>query len=64
MLTVVNGIGVWTVHMLLVFTLGRPNVLPVDDFALKKAAKDLYGFRKIPDEKKLLKLSEKFNWEP
>ncbi len=64
MLTVVKGIGVWTVHMLLVFTLGRHNVLPVGDFALRKAAKNLYGLRKFPDEKRLLKLSKQFNWEP
>ncbi len=64
MLTFVKGIGVWTVHMLLVFTLGRPNVLPVGDFALRKAAKKLYGLRKVPDEKRLIRLSRQFNWEP
>ena len=64
MLTAVKGIGVWTVHMLLVFTLGRVNILPVGDFALRKAAKNVYGLRKIPDEKKLRHLSKKFNWTP
>lgn len=64
MLTVVKGIGVWTVHMLLVFTLGRVNVLPVGDFALRKAAKNIYGLKKIPDEKKIVRLSKQYNWEP
>lgn len=64
MLTRVKGIGEWTVHMLLVFTLCRPNVLPLGDFALKKAAKNLYGLRKMPDEKRLAKLSKQFGWEP
>ena len=64
MLTVVKGIGVWTVHMLLVFTLGRVTVLPVGDFALRKAAKNIYGLKKIPDEKKIVRLSKQYNWEP
>ncbi len=64
MLTVVKGIGTWTVQMLLVFTLGRVNVLPVGDFALRKAAKTIYGLKKIPDESKIVRLSKQYNWEP
>lgn len=36
-LTQVRGVGVWTAHMLLIFRLGRPDVLPVGDFAIRKA---------------------------
>ncbi len=36
-LTQVRGIGVWTAHMFLMFRLGRPDVLPVGDFAIRKA---------------------------
>ena len=64
MLTKVKGISVWTVQMLLIFTLGRLNILPLGDFALRRAAKNVYGLRKIPDEKKLLFLSRKNNWSP
>ncbi len=35
-LTQVRGVGVWTVEMLLIFRLGRPDVLPVDDYAVRK----------------------------
>lgn len=63
-LTAVKGIGVWTVHMFLIFTLCRPNVLPVNDLGIRKAAMKLYGLRKLPDEKKLLNISRKFGWEP
>ena len=64
MLTSVKGIGTWTVQMLLVFSMCRLNVLPLGDFALRRAAKNIYGLRKIPDEKKLLKLSKLYGWAP
>lgn len=41
-LTVVRGIGSWTVHMLMIFSLGRPDVMPVGDFAIRKAFSILY----------------------
>ena len=41
-LTPVRGIGVWTVQMLLIFYLGRPDVLPIGDFAIRKAFSQLY----------------------
>ena len=41
----VRGIGPWTVQMLLIFTLGRPNVFPVDDLGIQLAIKKLYGLR-------------------
>ncbi|MFA6003566.1 MAG: DNA-3-methyladenine glycosylase 2 family protein [Elusimicrobiota bacterium] len=47
-LTEVRGIGVWTVHMLLIFTLGRPDVLPSGDFAIRSAFGRLYRKRGQP----------------
>lgn len=47
-LTQVRGIGPWTVHMLLIFHLGRPNVMPTGDFAIRLAFKRLYGKRRDP----------------
>ncbi len=41
-LTEVRGIGEWTAHMFLMFRLGRPDVLPVGDFAIRKAFGILY----------------------
>ncbi len=63
-LTKVKGIGIWTVHMFLIFTLCRLNVLPVSDLGLKNAIKKLYGFREIPDENKIKIISLKNGWEP
>lgn len=61
-LTKVKGIGRWTAEMFLIFSLGRPNVLPVDDFGLRKAVQRLYGFAECPTEAQLRQLAEK--WEP
>lgn len=47
-LTEVRGIGPWTVHMLLIFHLGRPDVLPTGDFAIRLAFRQLYGKRREP----------------
>lgn len=47
-LTGVRGIGPWTVHMLLIFHLGRPDVLPTGDFAIRLAFRRLYGKRREP----------------
>ena len=41
-LTAVRGIGPWTVHMLMIFHLGRPDVMPTGDFAIRKAFSLLY----------------------
>lgn len=48
-LTSVRGIGPWTVHMLLIFRLGRPDVLPTGDFAIRKAFQ--LGWRKRKEPK-------------
>ncbi|MFC2140045.1 DNA-3-methyladenine glycosylase family protein, partial [Bacteroidota bacterium] len=63
-LTQVKGIGVWTVHMFLIFTLGRLNVLPYSDLGIKKAILLNYNLRKLPDEQKIIKLAQKNNWSP
>lgn len=44
-LTPIKGVGRWTVEMLLMFTLGRPDVFPADDLGIQNAMKRLYGLR-------------------
>lgn len=44
-LTAIKGVGRWTVEMLLMFSLGRPDVFPVDDLGIQNAMKKLYGLR-------------------
>jgi DNA-3-methyladenine glycosylase II len=51
MLTQVKGIGRWTAEMFLIFSLGRLDVLPVDDLGVRAAIKDLYGLDDLPDKK-------------
>ena len=61
-LTAVKGIGRWTAEMFLIFTLNRPDVLPVDDLGLRKAAQTVFKLRELPDAPKLRRLAEP--WEP
>ena len=53
-LTAVRGIGPWTVHMLLIFHLGRPDVMPTGDFAIRLAFKKLYRKRGEPKPEAIL----------
>jgi methylated-DNA-[protein]-cysteine S-methyltransferase len=52
-LTEVRGIGRWTVQMLLMFRLGRPDVLPVDDYGVRKGFAYTYRKRKMPTPREL-----------
>lgn len=59
-LTRVRGVGRWTVEMLLIFTLGRPDVWPVDDFGVRAGWRIAYGLPEMPAPKELQALGEKF----
>ncbi len=61
-LTEVRGIGRWTVEMLLIFQLGRPDVLPADDFGVRNGCRLAYGLAELPKPKELLALGER--WRP
>jgi DNA-3-methyladenine glycosylase II len=61
-LTAVRGIGRWTVEMLLLFDLGRPDVWPVDDYGVRKGFAKTFRRRQLPTPKQLMKLGEK--WRP
>jgi DNA-3-methyladenine glycosylase II len=61
-LTTVRGIGPWTVHMLLIFHLGRPDVMPTGDFAIRLAFKKLYRKRKDPLPESIVKHARR--WQP
>ena len=61
-LTAVKGFGRWTAEMFLMFRLHRPDVLPVGDLGVVNAVRKLYGLRKQPDTKRLLKMGEL--WRP
>ena len=61
-LTEVRGVGRWTVEMLLIFQLGRPDVLPADDFGVRNGFRIAYCKRDLPDAKDLLAFGER--WKP
>jgi len=61
-LTQVKGVGVWTAHMFLMFTLRRPNVLPTGDFGVQMAIKKHYKKRKLPKPELMEKIAKR--WEP
>lgn len=61
-LTQVKGVGVWTAHMFLMFTLKRPNVLPTGDFGVQMAIKKHYNKRKMPKPLQMEEIAKP--WEP
>lgn len=61
-LTAVKGIGRWTAEMMLIFQLGRPDVLPVDDVGLLRSIQTAYGLHGRPSAAQVLRLGEK--WRP
>jgi DNA-3-methyladenine glycosylase II len=62
LLTDIRGVGSWTVDMLMMFTLCRPDIMPVTDYGVRKGFQVLYRKRKLPTPKQLEKFSEK--WRP
>ena len=56
----VRGIGRWTVEMLLLFDLARPDVWPIHDYGVQKGFAKTFGKRKLPTPKQLLKHGKKF----
>ncbi len=61
-LTEARGVGRWTVEMLLIFQLGRKDVLPVDDFGVRTGFRVAYKKRGMPKPKALLKFGKR--WRP
>jgi len=61
-LTAVKGIGEWTAHMFLMFTLRRPDVLPTGDLGVRNAAMRAYGLERLPTPAELKALAEP--WRP
>jgi DNA-3-methyladenine glycosylase II len=61
-LTQVKGVGVWTAHMFLIFTLKRQNILPTGDFGIRMAIRKHYHKRKLPNPVQMEKIARP--WEP
>jgi DNA-3-methyladenine glycosylase II len=61
-LTAVKGIGVWTVHMFLMFALQRPDVLPTGDLGIRNAIRKAYGLEATPAPSEIEAMAER--WHP
>ena len=58
----VKGIGRWTAEMFLIFSLGRPDVLPVDDLGVRRGFQRVYGFDHLPNADEMRQFAEP--WRP
>lgn len=63
-LTDVKGIGEWTVHMFLMFCVGRLDVLPVGDLGIKNGIRNLYGLEAAPSPGEIVKIAKQNSWHP
>lgn len=61
-LTDIKGIGVWTAHMFLLFSLRRPNILPVGDLGVRMAIQKAYKKRNLPTPKQIEQIAK--GWHP
>ena len=61
-LSEVKGIGRWTAEMFMIFCLGRPDVLPVGDYGLRKAMQKTYRLRDLPAPERMIKIAQP--WRP
>lgn len=61
-LTQVQGIGVWSAHMFLIFALRRPDVLAVGDYGVRAAVRKAYSLESLPAARELEKIAEP--WRP
>ena len=61
-LTRIRGIGQWSAEMMLIFQLGRPDILPATDLGVRKGFQRSHGARELPEPQKLLSYGER--WRP
>lgn len=60
----VKGVGEWTMHMFLMFCMGRSDVLPVGDLGIKNGIRALYEFTDLPTPASVAELAQKNHWSP
>lgn len=63
-LTQIKGVGVWTVHMFLIFCMGRLDVLPVGDLGIKNGIQKLYGLEQSPTPEQISEIAKNNSWHP
>ncbi|MBC7943491.1 DNA-3-methyladenine glycosylase 2 family protein [Candidatus Saccharibacteria bacterium] len=63
-LTQIKGVGSWTVHMFLIFCMGRLNVLPVGDLGIKNGIQKLYNLHEVPTAGDIEQIATQNSWHP
>lgn len=63
-LTQIKGVGVWTVHMFLMFCMGRLDVLPIGDLGIKNGIQKLYNLDHAPTPDEITVIANEHNWHP
>lgn len=63
-LTAIKGVGVWTVHMFLIFCMARLDVLPVGDLGIKRAIEQAYQLPGLPTPEQVSAIAEQRGWHP
>ncbi|HSX34353.1 MAG TPA: DNA-3-methyladenine glycosylase [Candidatus Saccharimonadales bacterium] len=63
-LTAVKGIGTWTAHMFLMFSIGRLDILPVGDLGIRSGIRALYGLDHLPTPDEITEIATKNHWHP
>jgi DNA-3-methyladenine glycosylase II len=63
-LTAVKGIGEWSAHMFMIFSLGRLDILPWGDLGVRKSMQQLYNLPALPNKAEMLEVAEQNNWHP
>lgn len=63
-LTEVKGIGIWTVHMFLMFCMGRLDILPVGDLGIRNGVRKLYELETIPSPEAITEIAANNHWAP
>lgn len=63
-LTAVKGIGEWTAHMFLIFSLGRMDILPTGDLGIRNGIRVLYGLKDTPTPQQVREISLDHKWNP
>ncbi len=63
-LVAVKGIGEWTAHMFMIFSLGRLDILPTGDLGIRKAMQRVYDLPELPQPKAMHKVATANNWAP
>ncbi|MFZ2126069.1 MAG: DNA-3-methyladenine glycosylase [Candidatus Microsaccharimonas sp.] len=63
-LTQIKGVGVWTVHMFLMFCMGRLDILPTGDLGIKNGIHKLYNLNEKPTPEEMEQIAKDNNWHP